>query len=45
MVVWLVRLDGSERNVPRSVSVYSSSRIAAVSAWSGKAIYWWYHVE
>jgi hypothetical protein len=45
MVVSLVRLAGSERNVPRSVSVYSSRRMAADSAWMGKAMYWWYQVE
>lgn len=44
IVNWLVR-DGSKlKNVPRSVSVYSPRRIAAVKAWRGKAIYWWYQV-
>jgi len=40
-----VKFAGSESNVPRSVRVYSSSRMAAVSAWIGKAMYWWYQVE
>jgi hypothetical protein len=39
MTVCLVRLDGSERKVPRSVTVYSWRRIAAVKAWIGKAMY------
>ena len=45
MVVWLVRLEGSERKVPRSVSVYSCRRMAAVREARGKAMYWWYQVE
>ncbi len=45
MVVWFCRDAETERNVPRSVIVYSCSRIAAVNAWMGKAMYWWYHVE
>lgn len=39
MVILLATSAGRDRNVPLSVRVYSSSKIAAVSAWIGNAIY------